>query len=904
MLIESTQEFQNTSATARMGSFSRLIQWFLAIVLIGVPSFTPKGCSASRYSTSAMYVKAVTRFQRTISAPNVMLGIYSRSSNVAAMSLWEQEKLDEAKESLAQTVLTLTLLDIGGGFVLPVVEEIVSHIKKESNFAPTRQAFSDYKRILNDEILKPAEKVDKNIIKRAKTAVEKALKIDVEKFPVLSKVRKAFSRASKWLKGASWLDVLGPLSDSLTVGINIWGLKIAIEDENAPGVAAASLSIAAGLVGLTTFVAAVVTGSAVLGPIGAIIGVVLGLAATLVELIGGHSGYDAAAVEAYRNRLRELRNLRDACRARIDQKMEFLDKVESPYTDVYVNNQAASMRRVDWHSLVMVDGSDSPHPQHTKAFTLYATSLHQRKYVDTSDPPDEIAKGEFLIMGNQRSIISPIMPTAKSSTGWGKVAGYVGFDFYGKFKEGTAYKGVHVFIDSDFIDEEQLNDLYINTEYNIPHSNEKHDVISIGDYKKIYRNKNPGPAVIIDTGGGNDVLNINGMIGEFQSDSVDILSIDLGDGHNVLSFQGISKDRNDIKGIFFEAKTGALKYYHGTNRNTHLLGSVRNVELVNGSPFDDHVILYPNFPGEGYNIPYFNRFIVVQQRGRNTYEINCADLSELAKEHTAKIHPVLDTKHDQEHVPRFQIIDKSDQKPELNLKMPSSSGITANDVVLFKKKLIVFDTTGQKPHPLFRVVLETESTIDLYINNANPRPIIPGYVSPVLISGEMKFHERQRGDIWFKEGEKSDLVVLKWDVDAMGQPDGMSRVDMVGGTNYVLISEKDLIQPLGIDGASILLSVKRAPMPLPSDPLYEKCRFPIDINIHKPGFHAHYGYFWEICNAKKIINEYGDELVDVQSEIIDKSPYPHMNLYDRYIEVTRDTLQPSNDSIDDDSIFK
>ena len=263
-------------------------------------------------------------------------------------------------------------------------------------------------------------------------------------------------------------------------------------------------------------------------------------------------------------------------------------------------------------------------------------------------------------MGNQRSIKSPLIPTAKSSTGWGKVAGYARFDFYGKFREGTVYKGMHLFIDSDFIHEEQLNDLYINTEYNIPDTNKKHDVVSIGDYKKIYGNNNPGPAVIIDTGRGNDVLNINGMIGEFQSRSVDILSADLGDGHNVLSFQGISQDRNDIKGIFFEAKTGTLKYYHGTNRNTHFLGSVRNVELVNASPFDDHVILYPNFPAEGYNILYFNRFIVVQQRGRNEYEINCADLAELAKQHTANIDPEPDNKHVEEHVPRFQIIDKSD----------------------------------------------------------------------------------------------------------------------------------------------------------------------------------------------------------------------------------------------------
>ena len=107
----------------------------------------------------------------------------------------------------------------------------------------------------------------------------------------------------------------------------------------------------------------------------------------------------------------------------------------------------------------------------------------------------------------------------------------------------------------------------------------------------------------------------------------------------------------------------------------------------------------------------------------------------------------------------------------------------------------------------------------------------------------MKSHERQGRDVWFTEGEKSDLLFLKWDVGRCnGQPNGMSRVDMAGGTNYVLISEKDLIQPLGIDGTSELLSVKRASMPLSSDPLYEKCRFPIEIKIQKPGFHARHGY--------------------------------------------------------------
>ena len=56
--------------------------------------------------------------------------------------------------------------------------------------------------------------------------------------------------------------------------------------------------------------------------------------------------------------------------------------------------------------------------------------------------------------------------------------------------------------------------------------------------------------------------------------------------------------------------------------------------------------------------------------------------------------------------------------------------------------------------------------------------------------------------------------------------------------------------------------------------------------------------FRKFVMPKKIINEYGDKLVDVQGEIIDNSPFLHMNLYDRYVEVTRDTLQPSKDYID------
>ena len=82
----------------------------------------------------------------------------------------------------------------------------------------------------------------------------------------------------------------------------------------------------------------------------------------------------------------------------------------------------------------------------------------------------------------------------------------------------------------------------------------------------------------------------------------------------------------------------------------------------------------------------------------------------------------------------------------------------------------------------------------------------------------------------------------------MKKPDGMSCVDIAGGANYVLISQKDV---------SPASSVKRASLPLLIYTPYEKYRFPIDIKIHKPVFNAHYGYFCEICNAKKVLTSMG-----------------------------------------------
>ena len=840
----------------RVKSSSRSLPWLFIVLFLGIACTSPRPCLTAKFGTS--FKKTVTRISKSLNVPNTLLGIYSRSQSVATLSLLEQEKFEEAKETLAQTALTLGLLDVGGGAALPVAEEIVSYIKKEKGFEPTRKAFADYRKVLSDELTKSADaSIDKSAIQGAKDAVKNAINTDVKKFRPLSKVGKAFARASKWFKGASIFDILGPLTDSLTVGINIWGLQVAIKDNNAPGIAAASLSIAAGVVGLTTFVAAVATGSAVLGPIGAVAGAIIGIVATLVELIAGSSNYDPAAVEAYKNRLKQLRNLRDASKEQVDHKMKYLDQVGTPYSDVYVNNQAASLDEVHTigvYCLTFAESALNKEPNFP-----YKTSIVQRRYISKKEIlfPDlkkEITEEPYLCIGGYSGIHSPIMPM-KTQTGLGIAFGKVGFDFYGKFKKGTSYGGVYVFVTSDFVSEEMLRPVKIDTATHIPEDIAQNDVISISDYQKIKKKTTDTYLVIVKTGRGNDSLNINGMIGEFNEKSANILNADLGDGKDVLSFQGMTKDREDIRGIFFDSKAYTLKYYHGTNRNIHRLGIVQSVELFVGSPFDDHVVFYSN------------GFQVIQPSGSNVYEFNCDDLATL----------------DSSTPRQFQITDHSAQPPKLNLYTTGSSRITMNDVVLQRKTLKVYDTTGSSPRVLFEVLLETKTTANLFINNANPRRIIPVLqISPVLINGEFIVDDLTRRDREFREGDKNDLLLLKWET-RQGKLNGMGNIYMKGGVDYVVISERHLLEPLGIDGESLTLTCRWGALPFGG-----KHTRPFKISIRKRD-DIHSGYFWLMFDAEKVINEYGDELIDIPTFQTPRYEL-EVDLYERYFQISRSSL--------------
>eukprot|EP00794_Sanderia_malayensis_P008639 gene8639-9571_t len=174
----------------------------------------------------------------------------------------------------------------------------------------------------------------------------------------------------------------------------------------------------------------------------------------------------------------------------------------------------------------------------------------------------------------------------------------------------------------------------------------KDDVISIGSMPNLgeyYK-------VTVNTGAGNDALNIDGQIGPLTRSNPP-LTANLGSGQNTLSFDGIASD-SPIKGIMFSAPHGLIRYFRSlTPRSMQTIGRVKNVKILGASPFTDHIKLAASPTDE----KVFG-FTVIKSKGLATYEV---DLSKI----------------NNRGVRRFKIIDSSstsdgncdDHNPELRI---------------------------------------------------------------------------------------------------------------------------------------------------------------------------------------------------------------------------------------------
>ena len=122
--------------------------------------------------------------------------------------------------------------------------------------------------------------------------------------------------------------------------------------------------------------------------------------------------------------------------SQIDKRMEFLENVGSPYSDVYVNNQASSMTEVELGELQLVD---SYMMQYYRRKVPYQNSMYHRGFKGQftrymlSEVKEEMRNKTYVCIGKYRGIVSSFMPLASSSTGWGKLASLVSI-FMGSIK--------------------------------------------------------------------------------------------------------------------------------------------------------------------------------------------------------------------------------------------------------------------------------------------------------------------------------------------------------------------------------------------------------------------------------------------------------------------------------------
>ncbi|XP_048587495.1 uncharacterized protein LOC116608458 [Nematostella vectensis] len=540
-------------------------------------------CALSLRINANVAIRLLEHSSNVLTEANTMLGMSSRALTIDAINQMKRGEKEAAMESLNQAISTLALLDVAGAGVVqnPFTSLIVNNIATRQEMSSVKLALEAYNEAIANGIAVtdagaptvPNKELLLNKIAELRAKAIAEFKKAVKGLPGTSDIVKNLNKAAKWSKVGTALDAFGALFDVFAIGINAWGLDIAIRDGNVPGMVSASLGIAAGVAGVGTFLAGIITGSAIIGPIGALIGAVLGLAATLIDIFSSNPSSNMEQT------IKSLKALTGACK----EEVKFTAGYAGPlgkFGEIYESNQA-----------ILLDITGMP-----------KGPLKFRKAKTAADTEG------FLSAGERRTIDGSVF----SNTYW-TVSGSeeIGYDFYGRSRAAPERTfGVSVFVDTKLVNRSgtPYKGVDIQT-YNKDYENYYvHDHVSIEDYEHL----KPGQKVKISTGSGHDVIAINGLIGKLEPQFTNALDVikSQGSSQKELTFGGISRSHRKIKGAYFNHVTERVGFYHGQYRELHEFGTVRGVVLVRGSPFDDRIIMH------GKN------FRVEQTRGRNTYEFD------------------------------------------------------------------------------------------------------------------------------------------------------------------------------------------------------------------------------------------------------------------------------------------
>ena len=555
--------------------------------------------------------------------PISSLSAYWRSNTLAAYAQMSQGEIQEAMETIQLAIATLTVWDLGQGVAYPVVHKLVDKIVKNKQLSRnTLQAYSDYRNVMKSEVLDGTTRAAKSDFLKGKLLQKKksignAFQTDVAKIFQNSQMYTDLVTDLRGLKTAvkvvKWADVIaGPLFDAATVGVSAWQLAEAIKNKDPAAIASSSLSLASGLAGVTGFVVAALatTGStlaAVAGPVGALIGAILGLASIMVEIFTALNPYRQIEQD-----VRMIKDLTDRSKKMLERNIKDLPNLvpqrdHFEFSWVYQLNQGLLVENIQgrW------------------------TSLSQRVEFKLENPPKE--ENGYLVVGPKRHLDKSKYPSNLFWNPQGLVD--IGYDFYGK-KVTDQFKGATVTANTNLVAGKpgvELKGLDIITYKS--ERDEKSDNVVIDDMYDI----SPRWAlatVNVKTGGGDDVIEINGLIGKprimpgFQQpgnpNAKAFIAIYSAYGmhkvirrnNDVLSFEGmpkVQKREQKILGVEYEIFYGNLYYRVANDGGTPVSvywGFVQGIKMFVGTPYNDIV-----------EIMLGGMFFIRQTKGHNIYKM-------------------------------------------------------------------------------------------------------------------------------------------------------------------------------------------------------------------------------------------------------------------------------------------
>ena len=545
------------------------------------------------------------------------LGTYWRSNALAAFSQMKNDEKEAASETLNLAIATLAVWDVGNGILHPIADTLINKVirRHQKDFYNTVTKLREYRLIFNSDLIDRAPTVAqaealKTRLLEAKSDVVVAFQTDVEKgwskflknTAIYDDMVKDLKTVKTWAKAAKWADVLaGPLFDAATIAVGAWQLSEAIKNDDAFAIASSSLSMASGVAGITGFVAGALatvgsTLAAVAGPVGAIIGALLGIASIIVEIIAAFNPYTRINKE-----IKMIKTLRDNSKKLLDADMKNLANLVTSRSNftfswVFEANQGLMVEHIhgrvkDW--------------QDPLKFRL-------------ENPPKE--ESGYMVVGKNRKFDKGMYAGNLFFSPKGLVN--LGYDFYGK-KAIKEFKGVTVLVSTDFVDEKKGVDLKgadIET-YNKEYPSEADNVV-IDSIISIERKQ----TVKVKTGGGDDVIQVNGIIGKPGNDKyfsdlrygyyldvkaeADDIATATKDENNVLSFEGMPSKLTNIIGVVFHFKNDSLLFRTGSKASPQniLWGHITGIKMIVGSPFDDIIYLTSD-----------QKYVVRQSRGSNQY---------------------------------------------------------------------------------------------------------------------------------------------------------------------------------------------------------------------------------------------------------------------------------------------